>query len=267
MLLKYWCISKISFQEFIEYRGNIFIEMVGMLVTTFLAIGLWYSLYSFSDQEVIGGYTLTGMMTYLLGAGLVNTAMHLNSQGDQQMWDINRGTLNNHLLKPLSPLAYWFACDMAKKFLMLMFITLITCIVGVLFWKFIIIPSLLQVLLFLVSLVFGIILHFILFHLFMLGAFWMGKSWGLSFIFCVLMGIATGVLIPLELFPDIWKEFLLLLPFKFFGYVPMQIFLGKMNTTELLLSFGEVVLWIIGVFVISRFVYRQGLKVYGAYGG
>lgn len=265
---KYFAIAQVQFQKYMTYRGDLFIEILGMLFTTFLAIGLWYALFQASGETEIRGYTMAEMITYLLGTGFVIAVFHLNQQGDEQMWDINSGTLNTYLLKPLSPVAYWLVSDIARKVMMFFFVFIVSVIVGLFFWDYLVFPSSwLTFVFFFLSCICAAFVHFFFFHLITLATFWLGVSWGLSLIFRVLMTISTGALIPLELFSDGWREFFLFLPFKFFGYVQTQIFLEHFSTQEILWSFVELFAWGVGIALVSRFVYMRGLKTYGAYGG
>ncbi len=268
MIRVYWAIAKMSFQEYFAYRGNLYFELLGGLITTALSITLWYALFRISGQTEIHGYSLDVMIAYLLGVAFVEGALHIQNQGMKQMTDIHEGTLNNYLLRPFSPYLYWFTDDLARKILMCILSGMTVVCVAALFSLWIDFSfSVASLLLFFLSLCFAAVLHFLLFSLVVLSTFWIGISWGVTFVLRVAMGVATGALVPLSFFPDGIREVIFALPFKFFGYVPIQIALGQFTTQQTVWAFGQLCLWIVGVACVCRMVYRCGLKEYGAYGG
>lgn len=265
---KYWTIAKLSFQEHFAYRANVYMEMLGGIVTMLLTIALWYSLYSISGQVEIGGYTLPMMITYVIGVGFVENILHRTWQGDRAMNDINSGTLNNYLLKPMSPLAYWFVNDIALKILMFGFVSVTIAIVAVVFSPFMVLPaSLSHFAVFFVLIFLAAFLHFFFFHITSMLSFWLGITWGVSFILRVSMIVATGGLVPLELFPDIVREIFLFLPFQYFGYAQMQVFFGHFSGEDILWQVVGIVAWTMLFILLSQYIYRKGLQAYGAYGG
>lgn len=266
---KYTTVAKLSFQEYLIYRGNLYIEVSGELFTTLALMGLWYALYTATGAATVGDYSLEQMLTYLLGVGFVSGTLHILGQGDRQMSDINQGTLNNYLLKPFSPVLYWLVNDLSRKAMMFLYMAASALVAGVIFLPLlnlstITVPS---TLFFFTALALAAVLHFALFHFVVLATFWTGLSWGLTFVIRVLMIIAAGGFIPLELLPGWVAPWFLHSPLRHFGYTQIQLLLGNMYGTEALLALVSITTWTVGIFVAARVVYRFGLKAYGAYGG
>lgn len=260
--------ARVSFQQYLAYRANLFFQFIGSFLTTLIAIFLWLSLYRVHDSASIAGYTWPVMLTYLLGVGIIESILHAQFQGDEQMMDIHEGRLNMYLLQPWSPLGHWLAQDMARKAVMFCVAVPVAVLVWVAFARQVQLAlSAGSVGLFLLCVLLAAVLHFFIFSTITLAAFWFGLTWGFTFVARVSMGIATGNLVPLTFFPAFWKNLLLFLPFKFFGYVPMQILLGHFSTTQTLAELIQLVLWIGGLLLLWRVIYRRGLHVYGAYGG
>jgi ABC-2 type transport system permease protein len=264
----YWAIAKTSFQDYFAYRGNLYFELVATFVTTSLSMTLWYALFRLSGEQEINGYSLSLMIAYLLGVAFVEGTLHIQNQGNTQMDDINQGTLNNYLLRPFNPYLYWFVDDLSRKALMFVLSGATVGVAALAFSPWIDVSiAPLDVLVFVLSMCVAAVLHFLLFSLVVLATFWIGMAWGITFILRVAMGVATGALVPLSFFPDGIRAVMLTLPFQFFGYVPIQILLGQFTMQQALWSFGQMALWIVGLMLLCRVVYRRGLKVYGAYGG
>lgn len=245
-----------------------FLEVIGGILTMLVLIALWYSLYQGNEEIKIGAYNLKEMITYLLGAGLIYSFLWITQQGDDINDDINRGTLSNFLVKPLNITFYWFIRDFCRKFMTFALGVFQFVIILFLFKKFLL-PSysLPYLLLALLAIFLASLLHFIIFYLFSIIAFWYEQTWGERFVIRVVMEIAMGAMIPLSLFPDFWQTIFEILPFKYLIYFPLEIYLGKIPLIQIWQGFGLEILWLIILGLISFFVWKKGIKVYTAVGG
>jgi ABC-2 type transport system permease protein len=113
----------------------------------------------------------------------------------------------------------------------------------------------------------GYLIHYFLFYIFSIIAFWMDQTWGPRFVIRTIMEITAGVIIPLSFFPGIWKTILDILPFKYLVYVPMQIYLGKMALEEIGWQMFGAIVWLLIFIFIARWEWKRGLKHYSAVGG
>lgn len=249
------------------FRANFFLEILGGVALFGAIMFLWVSVYKSSDGGSIGDYTFREMITYLIGTGLISSSVLLISQGDQIDNDINRGFLSNYLLKPVNVNLFWLTRDIARKVL--------TTIMGLASFGIIIfvggkyllaLASFVVLLIVLSAIILGALMHFIFFYLTSVIAFWMGRTWGFRFVVRIIMEIATGVIIPLSLLPGIWKNFFEFLPFRFIAYFPMQIYLGKINTSEILAGFVQELIWLIVLSVFGLYLWRKGIRHYTASG-
>lgn len=265
---KYFAIAKTTWQEYLCYRLNFFLEVIGGILMMLVLIALWYSIYQGNTEMKIGSYNLKEMITYLLGAGLIYSFLWITQQGDDINDDINRGTLSNFLVKPLNIGFYWFIRDLCRKFMTFSLGVFQFVIILFLFKNFLLpASSLLYLFLALIAIFLASLLHFIIFYLFSIIAFWYEQTWGERFVIRVIMEVAMGSLIPLSLFPNFWRIILEILPFKYLIYFPLEIYLGKITLIQIWQGFGLEIIWLIGLGLISFFVWKKGIKVYTAVGG
>jgi len=264
---KYLAIAKATCQELLAYRSNLLLEVIGGIIAQLVIIAVWYTIFKDLGTETIGGFTLPEMMTYLLGAGIINSFILLDSQGDDINDDINRGNLSNFLVRPLNVSFYWLTRDFCRRMLTFFLGIGEYLILLLLFSEFLVPPaSFLLLFLTLFSIILAGILHFLLFYILGVIAFWMDQTWGPRFVMRVIMAVATGSLIPLSLFPGIWHTIFNLLPFKLLVFVPLQIYLGKITTLEIVQEFAYGLVWILVVAGISVWLWKRGIKRYSAYG-
>ncbi len=265
---KYWTIALISAKEHSRYRANYLTEVCGMLLWTGFTMLTWWSIYDINGVTMINGYDRPTMMLYLFGVGVIVSSIHLLQQGDKAVDDINKGTLNNYLTKPIYPLMYWFIYDLSRKVITTVTIVSFSALVLLALSPWISLgiqwTHALTAVLFIVI---GAVLNFFLFHCISLLSFWVGVSWGYSFVLRVTMIIATGGLIPLELLSPTVQRVLTHAPFQFFGYVPIQALLGNLNSTEIAAAAVQGAGWIVVCITIGYMLYKKGLRAYEAYGG
>ncbi len=110
----------------------------------------------------------------------------------------------------------------------------------------------------------AILIEFLFFYIIGLSSFWLGLIWGFSFAMTLIVNFFEGSVVPLDLLPDIVLKISDYLPFKYILFVPISIFLGKID-----LSFGLFLvpcLWVIILYFLSIFMLKKGLKKYEGYG-
>jgi len=265
---KYQRIVTTTWQEYFQYRINFFLEILGGIITAVVILFLWLKIYESSGSIQIGGYSISEMITYIIGGGIISSFVLLTAQGDEIDDDINEGTLSYFLVKPMNSSFYWFVRDQCRKFFTL-FLGLSGFLIILIFARsFLVLPqtnTLAFLALFAIFL--GGIIHFILFYIFSIISFWLGRTWGFRFMIRVVMEIATGAMIPLSLLPGIWRIIIEAMPFKYLVYFPMQIYLGKISTTGIIQNLTYEIIWLVGLVFIGWVIWKQGIKRYTAVGG
>lgn len=265
-LQKYFYIFKSTWQEYMAYRANFFLEILGGTALFGAILFLWVNVYK-NSGGTIGGYTFSEMITYLIGTGLISSSVLLISQGDEIDNDINRGFLSNYLLKPVNVNFFWLSRDIARKILTTIMGLVAFGLIILFAGKYIITETSPAILFFVFSAVLlGALMHFVFFYLTSVISFWFGRTWGFRFVVRITMEIATGIIIPISFLPGIWKDIFGFLPFRFIAYFPMQIYLGKITMPEMLAGFAQGFVWLIIFVVFGWYLWKKGVKHYTASG-
>lgn len=97
------------------YRVNFFMEVVSGIFSSIIIIFLWLAIYKYSGKQVINGYSLSEMVTYLLGGGLINSFILTTAENPETSQNIQDGTLSTLLAKPINPYGFWLARDFGAK--------------------------------------------------------------------------------------------------------------------------------------------------------
>jgi len=266
-LRKYYYIFKSTWQEYMAYRANFFLEILGGAALFGAIMFLWLNVYKNSGGAAIGGYAMPEMVTYLLLGGALSAVTLSTSAGDEIDQEINEGTASNYFLKPININFYWFSRDLARKTINLIFSIISFGIIFFVARRFVLPPvsSTMLVLGFFAAGL-GIAIHFLLFYLTSIISFWLGRTWGFRFVLRVVMEIATGAIIPLSFIPGVWQSVLFFLPFKFLAYFPIQIYLGKFSIEQITSGFAESLIWLALLGFLSYYVWKRGVRYYTASG-
>ena len=249
------------------YRINFFMEILSVILSSLIVVFVWLAIYKSSGREVIGGYSIQEMVTYLLGGGLINSFILTTAENPETSQSIQDGTLSTMLIKPLNPYGIWFARDLGSK--AFLFLLGLVGYLGVFFFfrnYLVIFTSFGYFILFLCSMLLAALLQFLLFECLSLLSFWVENTYGIRFTMRVIMEVVGGAIIPLSLFPQILQKIFLLLPFPFLIYLPMRIYLGKIPMGQLPGEFLKEAAWIVGLALLNMIVWKKGIRQYVAMG-
>jgi ABC-2 type transport system permease protein len=99
-----------------------------------------------------------------------------------------------------------------------------------------------------------------------LASFWVERVFGLVYAFDLVMLLATGLLLPLELFPPPLYQILYNLPFRFFVYTPVLCLQGPITSGWLLEQISIGLIWIAVLVILVYLGWKKGLSKFSGYG-
>ncbi|MBI4564185.1 MAG: ABC-2 family transporter protein [Planctomycetes bacterium] len=188
---------RFSFSRAMEFRLDFFFRIVMDAVWYVVQFSFFWVLYR--HTALLGGWTFDQVMVFMGGVFVVD-ALHMTVFSNNMWWFpiyVNKGDLDYHLVRPVSPLFVMSVRDFAAN----SFVNLLMA-VAVLTWTLARYPAPLgagPVAVYVVSLLVGTFLYYVLHMLFLIPAFWMHTSHGLREIYFVLgetmtrpVGIFTG---------------------------------------------------------------------------
>jgi ABC-type uncharacterized transport system permease subunit len=125
--------------------------------------------------------------------------------------------------------------------------------------KYIIFYSFLNTFLALLFAFFGITISYFLESIISFCGFFLTRVNGVIMNFGLLVGLFSGKLFPLDLLiENFWVN--LYNPFAYLFYHPMQIYLGKYSTNEILYTFLGGIAWCFVLWTLARVIFKLGLK-------
>jgi ABC-2 type transport system permease protein len=110
----------------------------------------------------------------------------------------------------------------------------------------------------------GLIFYFLLYFFAAMGSFWLTTGRNAVFAMMVFSHLLNGSMVPLDLFPDWFMTFNTYSPFQFPIFIPIQAFLGRIDSWTPLLITAAV--WIVIFIALIMILWRLGIKKYEAVG-
>ena len=263
---KYFTVFAVSWQNEFVYRLNFILWRFRNVLRLLMTYFLWRGIFVYNRS--IFGYTGPEMLTYVFFVLVVQAIVLSAPSADNIGGEIGSGDLSNYLVKPVSYLRYWFTRDMASKLLNIFFSFVEIFILWFLLRPHLVIPSqMLSVAGFITGCISAVIIYFLLEASNRFIAFWTPENtWGLSFLVIILIEILGGGMFPLDILPGPARIALELTPFPYLVYYPVAIILGKITGWNLVRILFQSAVWCLLLFVVTKFVWHKGLKVYAATG-
>lgn len=257
---KYYEYIKNSFKELMAYRVEYFVGIVQRFLAIFVQLYLWRALIGQAGQVATdyGVVTMTEMTSYILVSILINTLI-----GNNVINDINErvrsGQISTDLIKPLNFEMYVFCRMIGRSLFSFLFQLLPVLGISLLFLD-IEFPSVINLLLFLVSALNAFVIMFLLAFNLGLLSFWYMSMWQVSLILGNVIQLLSGRWLPLWFFPQALLSVSAFLPFKMLYFVPISIYLGQGSIAE----FGQWILiqyiWIVILFAVTRLMWHAAIR-------
>lgn len=268
LLKTYLPFTKGVIQEYMAYRMNFYVYLLGNALQTIVLIYIWKAVFDSSGRSVINGFTFSDMFGYVILSMMTGILVRNDVHWAIGM-DVRKGDIAMNLIKPVSyHLRMYFAAmgDIAGNF---MFV----------FWPLWLVYTAYQILwlgtwpdparigLYLVSVILSSLLMFGINFMFGLAAFYVEYIFGFIFAKEALIRLVSGELIPLAFFPAAILAVFKFLPFAGLVYTPVMIYMGKFTGQELWFNLGIQAIWVVVLLLLSVVIWRRAIKRLRILGG
>lgn len=265
---KYFNIFRASLTERIAYRGDFLVGTVLRFLPMITTILLWQAIYAGAGVTDLSSYTYHDMIAYLLLVHISRMFSSMPGLANGIARDVREGTLKKYLLQPIDMIAYMLSYRVAHKtaYIVTSFLPY-----GVLFflcrdffpgW-----PEPGRLAAYVASLILAFLVGFFFETCIGMIGFWFLEVTSMLYVVNTLNFFVSGHMFPLDLLPAGWVTVLKALPFQYLAYFPAAVFLGKIRDEDLLAALLVQAGWVLVFIVISRGLFRIGLRRYSAYGG
>jgi ABC-2 type transport system permease protein len=261
MLAKYAALMRRSVAAMFEYRASLVIWML-INVLPLVMLAVWFSL---AAGGPIAGYSQADFVAYYLLLALVRQMSNTWVIWELD-YEIRHGDFSLKLLRPLDPAHDYVASHLADK----VFRLIVLIPLGLLAW--LIFPALHYTVTPLTLPLFGLALAAAWFIRFMtqyaigLLAFWISEAITLNEIWFGLSELLGGLIAPLALLPPAVGAVANWLPFRFMLSFPVEILSGRLTPPGLAGGLALMLVWAGAAFGLQRWLWRRGLRHFGAFG-
>jgi ABC-2 type transport system permease protein len=216
----------------------------------------------------ITGYTYEELVVYLLLTMVARAFSSMPGLASTIARQIRSGDIKKYLTQPVDLLGFMFLSRLAHK--LAYYIVAIGPFALVFFLcrsYFTHLPDFPQAAAFAASLVLSFLLGFYLEACIGMVGFWFLEVTSLLFVYMLFSFFLSGHMFPLDMLPQPWGEIVQFTPLQYLAFFPAQVFLGKVQGWDLAMGLLIELEWVMLFLILSRVLFRRGLKRYSGYGG
>jgi ABC-2 type transport system permease protein len=121
---------------------------------------------------------------------------------------------------------------------------------------------------FLLFLVLALFLYFYINFTLSVVAFWIDEVWAARWLLgIILLEFFAGAFFPIDILPIWLVKIINLTPFPYLVFLPLKVWLQQIPPVEIPQKILICLIWTIVFWQLSKNLYKEGLKSYGAFGG
>lgn len=251
-------LTAMSLQSQMYYRTSFFLNLLSPMVLLAGQYLLWHALYQQQPDHIISGMDAAQMYSYLLIAFTLNHIMGWSSENALSK-EIKNGTVVKRCIRPVSFLSQSVA-EMTGTLLPQLALNLIIASVGfLLFGRFLLVPSLQNIVLFLPCMAGALLLRILLIELCSLLCFYTTGYLGISWTRNAIFEFFSGALIPIVMFPGWLKSMAYMTPFPYMIQIPISILLGQELNVPLFQVYAAQFFWV-GIFLALHGLFYKNIR-------
>ncbi len=183
---------------------------------------------------------------------------------------ITSGNIAYELCRPIDLYKFWYSKLIAQRLSGALLRCLPIMLIAVFLpypYNFSLPPSFTSFILFLITLILGLILIVAISMLIYISVFYTMSPTGSLLIFGVFGEFLSGLVIPVPLMPKTLQKLVYLLPFRYTSDLPFRIYAGNIGIKEALISICVQVLWITIIITLGKLWMKKSLKRIVVQGG
>ena len=266
---KYWHVINIGIQNNLAYRVNFLFRILFGFIPLIATILLWRAIYGGKGADsTVAAYSLAQMTSYYLLITLVDALTAVNEDDWQIATDIKDGNISQFLLKPMDYLSFRLCLYCSGR---LIYLAVAAIPLGLFIFAlrhYFTAPASGGALAgFVVSMGMTALLQFFTSYAMAMLAFWVLEVSTFIFILFAFEYIASGHLFPLDILPHGLARVLEFTPFPYQMFFPVSIYMGRTDGAAMLRGLAIQAGWVMGAYLLARFMWARGIKKYSAVGG
>jgi len=238
------------------------------IVTYFIYVSVYYFIWKaiFAHSARIEGFDFSQILTYI-AVGWVIRSFYFNNIDQDMAQQVMEGKLAMDLIKPVNTQSMYVAQAFGEALFRLLLLTAPAAVVLLLVYPLRRPASLAHFAGFFTSVVLS---FFIVAGInFAVGtlAIRLKSILGLLRAKYFLLELFSGLLLPISFFPHAAQRLLAAMPFQYISYVPVLIYLGKINGAGIWTALGLQLFWVIALLLVGDVMWRWSSRKITIQGG
>lgn len=253
---------RISIIDAFTYRGDVLLYTLGNLAQPLVFLLVWLALIASGGNVSISRFEF---IQYYLLVILVHLA---TSAWDAPFIsrDIRLGNISPFLTKPIPYILFQAGNNIGEKILKSLYAIPAVVMLGLFFKLNIPAFSIVESVLFIVSLTIAALLIFFVDQCIGISAFWLEDSRSIDEIWDVFLYFFSGRLVPLAALSIPLQGLANILPFRYTLSFPIEIITHKLTTSNIISGFIFGLTYLFLVIILYLYLWKKGLKRYSASG-
>jgi ABC-2 type transport system permease protein len=255
---------RVGFLDTLAYRLRYYTGIVTYFIYVSVYYFIWKAIFQHSDR--IAGFDFSQILTYI-AVGWIIRSFYFNNIDQDLANQVTEGALVMNLIKPVNLQMMLTAQALGQSVFRLALLTVPTAVVLLLVFPLRGPASGLHFFAFFVSVIFS---FFIVAGInFAAGtlAIRLKSILGLLRAKFFVLDLFSGLLIPISFFPHYCQVALAAMPFQYISYVPVLLYLGKLNGSAIVKALGWQLFWVIAMLALGSAMWSWSSRKIAIQGG
>jgi ABC-2 type transport system permease protein len=255
---------RVGFVNTLAYRLRYYTGIVTYFIYVSIYYFIWKAIYEHSAR--IEGFDFKQLLTYV-AVGWIIRSFYYNNIDQEIAIQVMEGKLAMDLIKPVNTQLMYVSQAFGESVFRLVLLTFPTAVLLALVFPLSLPAGLLNFAAFVVS---GFLSFFIVAGInFCVGTFAirLKSILGLLRAKYFLLELFSGLLIPISFFPEVFQKALAFMPFQYISYVPVLIYLGKLQGLEVLKALAIQLFWVFAMLALGDLLWRWSSRRITIQGG
>ncbi|MDR1542328.1 MAG: ABC-2 family transporter protein [Clostridiales bacterium] len=264
----YWPFAKSSMLQALAYKAGALFMNVYMFMSIAISYFLWSAIFDSSGSGMLQGFSKPEMLVYIVISAVAGALSRVYITEDIGR-EIVDGSIATALIKPVSYVLRWLFSAFGG-FVVSLVMPCWLIIAGMIFHGLAtgsFAPTPAGVAVFALSALLGFAISFLFEFCFSLLSFYTTYIWGLAIFKDAIVGLLSGAAIPLAFFPGAIRGAIEFMPFAGINYIPVMIFLGKIQGLDMLAFLARQAFWIAALSLAVKILWGRALRRLVVLGG
>lgn len=257
---RFW---QVNWAEQWQYRANLLMYLAYWIISPITYLAVWTTIAN--TQGSVNGMTAANFAAYyltLLPVDIITSSITIHFLA----WKVQDGSFSSQLLLPVHPvLTNILTTNISFKMLQTIIFVPIWLLLVFLFQ-----PALTytwsSIALAVPAVILGFLVRFLMESTITLIVFWTTRVWSIYNFDMALSSLLNGAFVPLALMPLWVQSIAQLLPYQLGLSFPVLLVLNQLSPDKIMLNFGLQIIWLIILYALFNWVWRQAVKQYSAVG-